>query len=179
MTRGLTDGGTSQSWYALQVKSNFEQTTSTYLRSIGYQTFSPTYEEQREGYDRMRQVDVPLFRGYVFCHFDIHHRLPVLKAPGVVNVVGFGKEFVSIPDEEIEKVRLIAASPVIARPCSYLNVGEVVQLTRGPLTGLKGILVEVKNQHRLIVSVDLLQRSVAAEVNVEWVVKPLRPNRAA
>jgi transcription antitermination factor NusG len=142
----------SQAWYAVRVRSNFEQTTATFLDSTGYKVFSPTYEERRQGYDRIRRVDVPLFPGYVFCHLDIEKRLPVLQAPGVLNIVGYGKDFIPVNEQEIEAVRVIAASSH-ARPSPYLTVGEPVRIVRGPLAGAEGILMDMKNQYRLIVSV--------------------------
>lgn len=158
----------SQSWYAIRVRSNFEQTTATFLNSTGYKVFSPTYQERRQGSDRVRRVDVPLFPGYLFCHLNVEKRLPVLKTPGVMNIVGYGKEFVPVSDEEIEAVRIVAASP-LARPWPYLTVGESVRIVRGPLAGVEGILLEIKNEYRVIVSVHLLQRSVGAEVSLESV----------
>jgi transcription antitermination factor NusG len=163
----------SQSWYAIRVRSNFQQTTAMFLTSTGYKVFSPSYQERRQGCDRVRRVDVPLFPGYLFCHLDVEKRLPVLQTPGVMNIVGYGKEFVPVSDEEIEAVRVIAASP-LARPLPYLTVGETVRIMRGPLAGVEGILLEMKNEYRLIVSVHLLQRSVGAEVSLEWV-EPVKP----
>lgn len=158
----------SQSWYAIRVRSNFERTTATFLSSTGYGVFSPTYKERRQGCDRIRRADTPLFPGYLFCHLDIEKRLPVLQAPGVLNIVGYGKEFIPVSDEEIEAVRVIAASP-LASPWPYLMVGEAVRIVRGPLAGVEGILLKMKNEYRLVVSVHLLQRSVGADVGREWV----------
>jgi transcription antitermination factor NusG len=156
-------------WYALRVRSNAEQTSATYLQSIGRNIFLPTYRERRQWSDRVKEVRIPLFRGYVFCSMDINDRLPVLQAPGIVEVVGFGKEFVPVPDSEIEAVRKIVNSPAFARPYPFLTAGTHVQLKRGPLAGVEGILVEAKAEYRLVVSVTLLQRSVAVEVDADWV----------
>lgn len=163
-----------EAWYAVRVRSNFEQATKKFLAANGYEVFFPTYRENRRWSDRCKQVDVPLFGGYVFCQMAIEKRLPIMQAPGVVNIVSFGKLFLPIPEEEIAAVRAIVNSPVFARPCPYLNVGDRVRMERGPLTGVEGILQEIKNDYRLIVSVHLLQRSVAAEVSLDWV-KPLKP----
>jgi len=86
----------------------------------------------------------------------------------VVNIVGFGKSFTPVPEEELEAVRAILKSPVFARPCPYLNIGERVTISVGPLAGVVGILQDFRNEHRLIVSVHLLQRSVAVEVSLDW-----------
>ena len=91
--------------------------------------------------------------------------LPILTAPGVVDVVGFGKTPELIPDTEIERVRLMVASGLAVTPYPYLEVGQGVLIERGPLSGVEGILVEVKGKTRLVVSVNLLRRSVSAEVD--------------
>lgn len=156
-------------WYAVRVRSNSEQLTAQFLDSLGYVTFLPTYRERRQWSDRVKQMEVPLFSGYLFCYMDINRRLAVLQAPGVVSIIGFGKEFARIPDEEIKAVRAVVQSPLFARPCPFLNVGDRVRVDRGPLTGVEGILVERKTDTMLIVSVSLLQRSVAVEVSLDWV----------
>lgn len=156
-------------WYAVRVRSNFEITTATFLESMGYSAFVPTVRDHQQELNRSTATSVPLFRGYVFCRFDINNRLPVLKAPGTVHIVGFGKTFASIPEVEIEAVRKFVSSPVVTQPCPYVNVGERVIMQTGPLTGIEGILIEIKKEHRLVVSVNILQRSIAAEVELEWV----------
>lgn len=152
-------------WYAIRVRSNYEQTASRYLDAVGYEVFVPTYEDRRRGCDRIRRVQVPLFPGYIMCRMDTNFRMPVLTAPGVVNIVGFGSEFVSVPEDEIQAVRLMIASQVAVEQWPYVNVGERVRIVDGPLAGLTGILADFKNRQRLIISVHLLQRSVAAEVD--------------
>jgi transcription antitermination factor NusG len=163
----------SNAWYAVRVRSNFEQTTAAYLEAVGHQVFVPTYEQRKQGSDRIRRVRLPLFPGYVICRMDINLRMPVLTAPGVVHIVGFGNDFVPVPDQEIEAVRHILTAQVQVERWPYLAVGERVRIVEGPLAGLTGILVDVRAKQRLIVSVHLLQRSVAAAVNREAV----RPER--
>lgn len=94
-----------------------------------------------------------------------------------MDIVKFGKTFVPVPDEEIDAVRTIVSSPLLAKPCPYLNIGERVRVEVGPLAGVEGILLERKNDTRLVLSVNLLQRSIAIEVNLEWV-KPVNPSFA-
>jgi transcription antitermination factor NusG len=166
-----------QAWYAVRVRTNYESTTATFLRSTGHVIFHPTYRDQRRWSDRVKQLEVPLFSGYIFCHMDINRRLPVLQAPGAMDIVKFGKTFVPVPDEEINSVRTIVSSPLLAKPCPYLNIGERVRVEVGPLAGVEGILLERKNDTRLVLSVNLLQRSIAIEVNLEWV-KPVNPSFA-
>jgi transcription antitermination factor NusG len=163
-------------WFALRVKSNFEKTASQILQQKGYQEFLPIYRTRSRWSDRIKTVERPLFPGYLFCRFDQQARLPILVTPGVMNVVGLGKIPVPIPEEEIKAVRILIDSGVPATPWPFVNVGQRLLIERGPLSGVEGILQEIRNRYRFIVSVNLLQRSVAAEVEADWV-RPL--DRAA
>jgi transcription antitermination factor NusG len=159
-------------WYAIRVRSNFEPSTNAYLTANGWETFLPTYAERRRWSDRVKQVEAPLFPGYVFCHMDIQLRQMAVRAPGFVNIVRAGGHFLPVPDSEIAAVRAIVNSPVWRMPWPYLSVGERVIIQRGPLAGVEGILVAQRNEHRLIVSIELLQRSIAADVSLDCV-RPL------
>ncbi len=155
-------------YYAVRVRSQCEQKVVDFL-SASYEVFHPTYRERRQWSDRVKDVDVPLFDGYIFCHMDIEQRLPVLQAPGVVDIVCFGSTFVPAADAEIAGLRKIVNSSLFARPCPYLSVGERVHVEQGPLKGLEGILLERKTDTLLVVSVHMLQRSIATQVKLEWV----------
>ncbi|HYP13328.1 MAG TPA: UpxY family transcription antiterminator [Bryobacteraceae bacterium] len=158
-----------RAWYAVRVRSNHEQASADFLKNVGHEVFHPTYRDLRQWSDRVKEINAPLFNGYIFCRMDISRRLPVMQAPGVVSIVSFGKTFLAVPEEEIAAVEQIVKSPLFARPCPYLNVGERVRVERGPLAGVEGILLERAGDNRLIVSVHLLQRSIATEVDLEWV----------
>jgi transcriptional antiterminator NusG len=152
-------------WFAVRVRSNQERTAIAHLRERGYQQFAPSYKSERRWSDRKKEIDQYLFPGYIFCRFDPEDRLAVLTAPGVVDLVGFGRTPEPIPDQEIERVRRMIESGLLVTPYPFLNVGQGVFIERGPLSGLEGILVEMKGKHRLVVSINLLQRSVSAEVD--------------
>ncbi len=152
-------------WFALRVRSNHERVALTHLRERGYEEFAPSYMTERRWTDRVKQIEKFLFPGYVFSRFDPNRRLDVLTAPGVVDLVGFGKAPEPIPDAEIERVRRMAESGLPVTPYPYLRVGQAVLIERGPLTGVEGILVDVKGKLRLVVSVTLLQRSVCADID--------------
>lgn len=115
---------------------------------------------------------MPLFPGYIFCRLDPQHRLPVLVTPGVVQFVGIGRFPVPIDDAEIGAIQSVVRSGLQADPRPFLDVGQRVRVEDGPLTGLEGILVEVRKRSRIVLSVTLLRRSVAVEVEHEWV-RPL------
>jgi transcription antitermination factor NusG len=159
-------------WFALRVRSNFERVAVEHLRSRGLEEFSPTYKTERRWSDRRKQIDAFLFPGYVFCRLNPNDRLPVLTVPGTVGLVGFGAGPTPIPDNEIESIRRIIGSGLLVAPWPFLNIGQSVLIERGPLTGVEGILKEVKKTFRLVVSVELLQRSVSVEIDRNWV-RPL------
>jgi transcription antitermination factor NusG len=138
--------GSACSWFAVRVRSNCERVSATHLRERGYDQFAPSYRSERRWSDRIKEIEQYLFPGYIFCRFDPADRLRVLTAPGVVDLVGFGKTPERIPDEEIERVRRMVESGLLVSPHPFLNVGQTVLIERGPLTGMEGILVEVKGK---------------------------------
>jgi len=156
-------------WFAVRVRSNCEKIAELHLRDRGYERFAPAYKVERQWSDRRKEIDRFLFPGYVFCRLDGQDRLPVLTIPGVVGLVGFGKIPAPIPDEEIERIQRMLQSGLLVKPWPFLEVGQTVLIERGPLAGMEGILAEEKGQCRLVVSVHLLRRSVAAEVDRTWV----------
>jgi transcription antitermination factor NusG len=165
-------------WYALRVRSNFERVAAVHLRDRGFDEFLPTYRTERQWSDRKKEIDLPLFAGYVFCRLNPHDRLPVLSIPGTVGLVGFGQGPASIPDQEIESIRKMIASGLLVAPWPFLSVGQNVLIERGPLAGVEGVLQEIKKTFRLVVSIGLLQRSVSAEIDRTWI-RPLgQPPRA-
>ena len=156
-------------WYAVRVRSRSETSVAAYLRNQGLEAFLPTYEDTRRWSDRLRRVELPLFPGYLFCRFDLLDRLPILKVPGVIHVVGVGRQPVPINDAEIAAVQMIVRSGLPRQPWPYLQVGQRVRVESGALSGLEGVLLSLKGEHRVVVSVTLLQRSVSLEVDVSWV----------
>jgi transcription antitermination factor NusG len=161
-------------WFALRVRSNCENVAAFHLRDRGFEEFSPTYRTERQWSDRKKQIDLPLFPGYVFCRLNPDDRLPVLTVPGTVGLVGFGKGPAVIPDHEIESIRKMIGSGLLVAPWPFLSVGQNVLIERGPLAGVEGILQEIKKTFRLVVSIGLLQRSVSAEIDRTWI-RPLKP----
>jgi transcription antitermination factor NusG len=159
-------------WFAVRVRSNHERIAAAHLRERGYEEFSPTWKTERRWSDRTKEMDQFLFPGYLFCRLNPSDRLPVLSAPGVVDLVGFGKIPSPVPDHEIENVRRMVQSRLFVMPWPFLELGHRVLIERGPLAGVEGILDEVKGKCRLVVSVQLLQRSVSAEVDRDWI-RPL------
>lgn len=161
-------------WFAVQTKTSREKFVAEILRGKGYEEFVPLYRSRRKWSDRIKELELPLFPGYVFCKFDAGRRLPILTTPGVLLVVGNGRAPVPVEDAEIDALRAVVRSRLQAQPWPYLQVGQRVRIEGSPLAGMEGILLELKNSCRIVVSVNLLQRSVAVEVDHNWV-RPIGP----
>ena len=151
-------------WYALRVKSNCEKLVAAALRYKEYEQFLPLYRTQRGWSDRIKDLELPLFSGYVFCRMDPVHRLPVLTIPGAVSFVGIGNTPIPVEDSEISALQTIVRSGMPVVPWPFLQVGQRVRIERGPLREIEGIVIDLKNDLRLVVSVGLLQRSVAVKL---------------
>jgi len=152
-------------WYAVRTAAGREKAVSGQLGNKGYEQFLPVYRAKRQWSDRVKEVELPLFPGYLFCRFDIHSRLPILVTPGVKLIVGYGKNPIPICDGEIEAIRMVIQAGAPAEPWPFLEAGQRVRIQDGSLGGLEGILLQVKNSWRILLSVELLRRSVAVEVD--------------
>ena len=156
-------------WYAIRVKPNFEFVTSRTLRAKGYPEFLPLFRSRRAWSDRTRQLDLPLFPGYVFCRFDCRDPYRVLNTTGVIYVVSAGRDPVPVDNREIESIQAICASGLPLEPWPFLEPGRRIVVEHGPLAGSEGVVVRLKNGYRLVASLSILQRSVAAEIDREWI----------
>jgi transcription antitermination factor NusG len=156
-------------WYALRIRSRHEKLVSTALTGRGFDCYVPLYRSRRRWTDRFKELDLPLFPGYVFSRFEVRDQLSVLKCTGVTQIVALGRMPVPVDAAELERVQRMVESGLSVMPWPYLAVGERVYLTGGPLEGLEGIISRVKGNFRLVVSVSLLQRSVAVEIDRDWV----------
>jgi transcription antitermination factor NusG len=152
-------------WYALRIRSRFEKCAAKHLRDKGYEEYLPLSRSTRRWSDRMKTVANPLFPGYLFCKFDIQDRFPILVVPGVLSIVGIGKAPATIPESQISSLQQAITSGLQCRPWPFLQVGQSVSVERGPLAGLKGIVIEDKSNLRLVLSLPLLQRAVAVEMD--------------
>jgi transcription antitermination factor NusG len=161
-----------QSWFALQVRTRWESSTALLLSDKGYQTLLPTYRAKRRWNGRARDVDAPLFPGYVFCQFDAQKRLPVLVTPGVIAVVGRGRIPVPVDATEVATIREVVTSGFPTEPWPFLELGQRVRIESDALHGLEGILIHFKGSRRIVISVTLLRRSVAMEID-RCLVKPV------
>lgn len=152
-------------WYAAYTCVNREVKIATQMERRGIEHFLPTYESVRRWKDRRVRLAMPLFPGYVFVFLALRDRLPVLQIPGVVHLVSFNGHPAPLDAQQIERLRM-ALSQLRAEPHPFLTVGRNVRVRSGPLAGVDGILLRHKNNCRVVLSLELIQRSVAVEVDI-------------
>src|SRR6267378_1646758 len=165
----METGNMNYPWYALRVRSLYENTVATHLQGRGYESLLPLYKCRRRWSDRFREIELPLFPGYVFCQFNLLNRLPIVTVPGIVHVVGIGRIPVAIAQTEIAAIQTAIKSGLPRQPWPCLEIGNRVRIEYGPLSGIEGILSGFRGHQRLVLSVTLLQRSVAVQVDQAWV----------
>jgi len=156
-------------WFALGVAPRHEKVIRDLLRIKGFETLLPVYARRHQYGSRSRSFEIPVFPGYVFCRFDLSARLPVLRTPGVLQVVGAGKTPIPVADDEIVSIRRAMEARVPMTPCLYWHSGQKGRITKGPLTGIEGIVMNAKPPVRLVLSVNLLQRSLLLEIDADCV----------
>lgn len=157
-------------WYALRTKSRHEKLVRDQLDKQGIEPLLPTVKRLSQWKDRKKEVEVPLFSGYCFVRFTPETRLPVQKVSGVVEIVGSGRRPEPIADAEIEALKTLMASVLPYDPHPYLHEGMQVEVVRGPLQGIQGILLRKEKRHRLVIGVRLIQQAAAVEIDVDHVV---------
>src|SRR6266436_5154221 len=151
-------------WYALCVRSKYEKRVADALSSKGYDCLLPIYREKRKWSDRTKILELPLFPGYVFSRFDVEVRLPILTTPGVLTVAGIGKIPQPLDANEVEQIRQVTAVGAPAQPWPFLKIGQRVRVTAGPLTGVQGLLIQRRGETKVVLSVSLLEKSIAVQV---------------
>lgn len=163
--RACTATAGSPAWFAVHTSSRHEKQVALHFEGRGIEHLLPVYEEVRRWVDRQTKVTLPLFPGYLFARISLDHRMDVLQVPGVARIVGSRGVAVPVHDYEIEALQRGISNGVRLEPHPYLRVGKRVRVTAGPMRGTEGILQRVKDSLRVVVSVDLIMRSVAVEVD--------------
>jgi transcription antitermination factor NusG len=163
-------------WYALFTRHQHEKTVAGLLTGKGFEVFLPLYAATHRWKDRMKQLSLPLFPCYVFLQGPIDRWLPVLTTPGVHSVVGCGAQPGLISASEIDAIRRVVDSHLKAEPHPLIECGDRVRIKAGALEGLEGILIRKKDQWKLVLSVEMLQRSVAVEIDASLVERVSVPN---
>jgi transcription antitermination factor NusG len=152
-------------WSVAYTSANHEKRVAEQLVQRSVEHFLPTYESVRRWKDRRTKLQLPLFPGYVFVCLSLCDRIKVLQVPGVAWLVGFNGQPAVVADQEIEALRSSTATHLGVQPHPYLKVGHRVKIRRGILAGVEGILVRRKNALRVVLSIDLIMRSVSIEVD--------------
>jgi transcription antitermination factor NusG len=168
-----SEGAEREQWFALRVRPNHERAAQAALRTKGYTEFLPLYRKRSQWSDRVKDVDLPLFPGYIFSKFDVHRRLPILAIPSVMGIIGAGRDPEPINESELTAVRRFVESGIPVLPWPFVQTGDLVLIEKGALTGLEGIIVQAKGRHRVVVSLGLLQRSISVEID-RTMVRPVR-----
>jgi transcription antitermination factor NusG len=153
-------------WYAAYTCANHEKRVANEIEARGVEHCLPVYSSVRRWKDRRVNLELPLFPGYVFVRLALRDRLRVLQVPSVVRLVGFNGWPAALPDEEMEILRMGLSGRLRAEPHPFLTVGRRVRIISGPLAGLEGVLKRKKNSLRVVVSLGLIQRSVAVDVDI-------------
>jgi len=157
-------------WYAGYTASRHEKRIAEQLKQRSVEHFLPLFQTIHRWKNGRHRVELPLFPGYVFVHITLRERSRVLEIPGFVRLVGFSSIPCRLPDTEIEAIRDALKLGLKTQPYPYLTIGTRVEIRNGPLQGMTGILVQRRGQCRVVLSIDLIQRSMAVEVSSEDVV---------
>ena len=162
-------------WYVAQTCSRHEKRIADQLQRRGIEHFLPLYEKVSKWKDRSARVQLPLFAGYIFLHIPFRERLRALEVSGVVRLVAFGPTPVPVPDNEIEALRNGLDNHLRVEPHPFLTVGRRVRVNSGPLAGLQGILLRRKGALRFVLSLEMIQRSVIADMDIADIEPILQP----
>src|SRR5713101_6093645 len=152
-------------WYAIYTSSRHEKVVAQQLQDRGIENFLPLYRSWHRWKDRRKLVELALFPSYVFVRMEALKRLPVLQVPGVVKLVSFNGEPAALPEQEINALRRGLEQQVYAEPHPYLRIGRKVRVVGGPMAGVEGILSRKKDKYRVVISIQVLMRSIAVEVD--------------
>jgi transcription antitermination factor NusG len=152
-------------WWALYTKHQHEKTVADMLAVKGFEVFLPLYQSVRRWKDRRKLLSLPLFPGYVFVRGGLERRLQIVTTPGIHMILTHGEKIATIPDDEMDAVRRTVESKLRVEPHPFLRCGERVRVKKGTLEGVEGILLRFKGSARLVLSVDMLAKSVAVEID--------------
>ena len=161
-------------WYAIQTRSRHEKMVRDQLAAKSITHLLPLWRKRSIWKDRVKFVDVPLFSGYLFGYFALQDKVAVLETVGVARLVGINGKAMTIPEEQIAAVRTMMEHRLPCSPHPYLVEGMRVRIKCGLLAGAEGILIEKRQRHRLVISMDIIHQAVAVDVDSAEV-EPLGP----
>ena len=157
-------------WYAGYTASRHEKRVAEHFAQRGVEHFLPLYETIHRWNNGRHRVQLPLFPGYIFVRIALQDRLRVIEVPGFVRLVGFNTLPCPLPEADITRMKEALNKGALAEPYPYLTVGTRVEIRNGPMQGMTGILLRRQNKCRVVISVDLIMRSMAVEVEASDVV---------
>lgn len=164
----MTDSAPNErAWYALYTKPRHEKKVEQQLLEKGLTCYLPLRSVRRQWSDRRKWVDEPLFRSYVFVKANNRERYEAVRSYGALRVVGFKGIPIVVPEEEIDRIRRILREVENVEPADYFTAGDAVEIVQGPLSGMKGVLEEVRNDHRLVVRIDSVRQALKFSVLLE------------
>ena len=166
----------SLEWNVAYTRHQHEKSVAENLTGKGFEVFLPTYDVMRRWSDRKKQVTLPLFPCYVFVRSNFERRFGIITTPGIHLVIMFAGRPATVPDHELDAIRKALQSNLRVEPHPFLRCGDWVRVTSGPLIDVEGILIRKKSSCRLVLSVELLGKSAAVEIDA-FSVKPV-PRRA-
>lgn len=154
-------------WFAVQTKPRQEKKVNLELREKGIQSFLPLRREKRQWSDRQRWIEFPLFSHYVFVRIaaTAESRVRVLRTSGVLRFAGAPGSGTPVPDEQIECLQTVVNRRIPLAPHEFIKVGQRIRIRGGALDGIEGILAAIKNDRNLVLSVDLIQKSIAIRID--------------
>lgn len=161
---------TAVPWFALQTKPRNEKKIERLLTHKGYECCLPMYRQKRRWSDRIIEVELPLFPMYIFCRFNSSAVGKAIATPGVTRIVAFGGQPAEVEVEEIKALQLLGQSELLREPWVYVPNGTLVRVETGPLTGAHGIFCSSEYKRRFVISITLLQRSVAVQLDESTVI---------
>lgn len=156
-------------WYALYTRPRHEKKAAELLEEKRYEVYLPLVKKVRQWKDRKKKIDMPLFNSYLFVHFDYSQRFEVLNTHGIVKIINFSGQPAVIPDWQIDALKRMLEFPETVKLEKYIQPGEIVEITDGPMRGLKGMVDIKKDSKRIVLSIDGVFQSISVEIEEEFV----------
>lgn len=172
----VAEDGNGPGWYVVRVRPRSEKVAAAAIRGKQYDEFLPLYQKRSRWSDRVKVTEEPLFPGYVFCRAESSGQPPLITTPSVIEILNFGGRPALVSEKEIDAIKAVVRSGLNSEPWPYLREGDRVRIVRGSLAGVEGVLVRAKTDWRMVLSVDILCRSIAVEIDRDWAV-PVTPRR--
>ena len=157
-------------WYALYTKPRHEKFVEEQFLNKGIEAFTPKVTLRRKWSDRVKKVEEPIFKGYCFARFPLKEKAKIVREPGVMNIVNFNKNYVTIKETVINSLKIMVENELKIDPCPYISKGDFVVIKKGSFKGLQGYVLEKRNKNTtLVVSIDSIGASVKCTIDMDFV----------